>query len=150
MAFDRADWHYGGDFPKDLEPENGGTHIGFFLSWIILNDLVGELHRKESIDSLNKLKAREITGRDFLFAECDEKFTDEDVNEIGLNFTKFYYDDEKTAQYLNDLSKTFENYPSIYHVEDTWENYAKISTKIDDAFKKWKDKDKKKSWWKIF
>jgi hypothetical protein len=32
---DRADWHYGGDYPPDLPSENGGTHIGIYLAWII-------------------------------------------------------------------------------------------------------------------
>lgn len=30
--YDRADWHSGGDFPKDLTDEAGGTHIGMFLA----------------------------------------------------------------------------------------------------------------------
>ena len=73
MSIDRADWHYGGNFPKDLPKENGVTHIGFILSWIILNGLVGDLHKDESIESLEKIKKHEMTGRDFLFKECDEK-----------------------------------------------------------------------------
>ena len=35
MAIDNAAWHYGGNFPEELPKENGGTHIGFFLAWII-------------------------------------------------------------------------------------------------------------------
>ena len=37
-SIDRADWHYGGDYPKELPIENGGTHIGMFINWIIDND----------------------------------------------------------------------------------------------------------------
>lgn len=30
MSIDRMDWHYGADnFPKDLDTECGGIHIGF-------------------------------------------------------------------------------------------------------------------------
>jgi len=147
MSIDRADWHYGGNFPKDLKPENGGTHIGFYLSWIILNDLIGELHREGSVESLNKVKNRKMTGRDFLFKECDEKFTNEDLNEVGQKFTSFYYTDKKTATYYDDLEKAFPKYPSLYHIEDTWENYEKIAKHIDQAFKKWSTP--KKPWWKI-
>jgi hypothetical protein len=32
MSYDRADWHYGGNYPKGLPPENGGTHIGMASS----------------------------------------------------------------------------------------------------------------------
>jgi hypothetical protein len=45
MAYDRADAHYGGNFPSDLPPEAGATHIGMFLAWVILNGLEGEFHR---------------------------------------------------------------------------------------------------------
>ena len=48
MTYDKADWHYGGDFPSDLKPEDGATHIGMFLAWIIENDLISEFHLKES------------------------------------------------------------------------------------------------------
>ena len=44
MSYDRADWHYGGDYPKDMPPENGGTHIGIFLAWAIIHHLEGDLH----------------------------------------------------------------------------------------------------------
>lgn len=33
---DRADWHYDGQYPKGLPPENGGTHIGMFLVWVAI------------------------------------------------------------------------------------------------------------------
>ncbi len=46
MAYDRADWHYGGDFPEGLAPECSGTHIGMFLAWAIQRGLEGELHRR--------------------------------------------------------------------------------------------------------
>src|SRR5688572_20288592 len=91
VAYDRADWHYDGDYPEDLPPENGGTHIGMFLAWAILNDLHGELHREESADAVAALKRREITGRAFLFSQCDEKFTDEDLNATGNAFAEAYY-----------------------------------------------------------
>jgi hypothetical protein len=48
MAIDRADWHYGGDFPAELPDENGGTHIGMYLAWIINNHLEGELHHEDT------------------------------------------------------------------------------------------------------
>jgi hypothetical protein len=27
MAYDRADWHYSGNYPPDLPPENGGRTL---------------------------------------------------------------------------------------------------------------------------
>lgn len=147
MAYDRADRHYGGDYPKDLPLENGGTHIGIFLAWAIHNDLVGEVHREGSQDSLNRVRAREMTGRDFLFKECDEKFWEEDLNEQGNEFAQYYYAQDI---YLADYEKALAGeLPSLYHVEDAWQNYDKIAPIISRAYKKWLGSREKK-WWQFW
>ncbi|HEX9961980.1 MAG TPA: hypothetical protein VGB00_13680 [Pyrinomonadaceae bacterium] len=135
MAIDRMDWHYAGDFPDDLTDEYGGTHIGIYLAWIINNNLQGELHTEESAQALQDVRNRKITGRDFLVAECDEKFWEEDLNEEGLAFTEYYYREKYIPDYEEALA---ENLPSVYHVEDTWENYDKIAPVIDKRFGDWK------------
>ena len=147
-SIDRADWHYGGKFPNDLPKENGGTHIGMYLTWIIENDLIGEIHLKNSFQKIQDVKHRNITGRDFLFTECDEKFWKEDLTDIGNEFTEFYYSSET---YGNDYSKKLINdEETIYHILNNWENYDKLKPIIDKRFKKWKAKKNKKSWefWK--
>lgn len=129
------DWHYCGDFPDGLPDENGGTHIGMYLAWIINNHLQGELHNEESVEALQDVRNRKITGRDFLIEECDEKFCDEDLNDEGLAFTEIYY----SEQYFDDYAEIFgNNLPSIYHVESSWENYDKIAPVIDKRFREWK------------
>lgn len=149
MAYDRMDWHYGSDnFPDDLEPENGGTHIGMFLAWVINNHLEGELHVNESQESLARVCSRQMTGREFLEQECDEKFWEVDLNEEGNAFAKYYYDSDK---YIDDYVEIFcDNFPSIYHVEDIWENYDKIAKVLDKRFNEWKRQKNKKLWeiWK--
>ncbi|WP_333577718.1 DUF7832 domain-containing protein [Sphingobacterium sp.] len=138
MTYDRIDWHSGGDFPPDLKPENGGTHIGMFLCWAIQNDLIGALHRELSQKSLEKVKERNMTGRDFLIEECDSKFIDEDLNVEGNMFAKYYYGDETYKEYLNDYADIFDPYETLYHVEDTWGNYDKIKPVIDKNYQEWK------------
>ena len=87
MKYDDASWHYGGDFPDELPNEAGGTHIGMFVSWCLLNGL-GGAHHDEDPQFLGQLKAREISpGRYFLRA-CDEKFWDEDLNDEGNAFAQ--------------------------------------------------------------
>ena len=149
MKYDDASWHYGGDFPEELSPENGATHIGMFLAWCLLNDMAGELHIDDSQDSLTKLRNREISGRDFLISECDEKFTDEDLNDLGNEFCQFYFDHE-SGEYLKDYEAVFgEGIPSLYYVNDTWENYDKLKVIIDEKFSQWK-KSKNKPRWKFW
>lgn len=136
MAYDRADWHYGGEYPEDLPPENGGTHIGMFLAWAINNGLEGEVHKNELKASADAVRARKITGREFLNKECDEKFGEYDLNEEGNAFAKFYYESDRYfADYDACLGATL---PSLYHVRDSWENYDKIAAVIDKRYNAWK------------
>lgn len=135
MAIDRMDSHYGGDFPEDLPDENGGTHIGIYLAWIINNNLQGELHDEDSVEALQDLKNRKITGRDFLIEQCDEKFWEEDLNAESFAFTEFYYHEKYFEDYANILGVDL---LSTYHVENTWENYDKITPIIDQRFEEWK------------
>ncbi|WP_272538477.1 DUF7832 domain-containing protein [Providencia sp. PROV197] len=138
MAIDRMDWHYGGDYPEGLPTENGGTHIGFYLTWIIQNNLVGEFHLEESEDEVELVKARKMDGREFLISMCDEKFISEDLNDEGNAFTEFYYGAEEGG-YFDDYERVLQSdLPSTYHVENSWENYDKIAVIISDAFAKWK------------
>ena len=61
--YDLTDWHYGGDYPPDLPPENGGTHIGFFLAWAIHRGLQGEIHDEESAPALEVVRPMSGTVR---------------------------------------------------------------------------------------
>jgi hypothetical protein len=146
MSYDRVDWHYGNDYPDNLPPENGGTHIGMFLAWAINNGLVGLLHLQNSGISLEKVRKKQMTGREFLLEECDEKFWDEDLNEEGNAFAKSYYE---PYVYFSDYEKTFDKYPTLYHVEDTWENYEKIAQVITSRYRKWKSSSEK-MWWQFW
>lgn len=141
MAIDRADWHSGGDFPPDLPPENGGTHIGMFLAWIILNGLQGEFHDEESPDELAAVRARRMTGREFLFRACDGKFWEEDLNAEGNAFAAAYYSGpggEGYGPYLGDYEEALAVLlPGTYHVEDTWANYDVIAPVISNRFAEW-------------
>lgn len=149
--YDDASWHYGGDFPEDLENEAGATHIGMFITWCINNNLVSEFQMDEAGDDVQKVKDRLMTGTEFLISNCDEKFTDEDLNEVGNQFANAYYNEDTQfaksfAPYLQDYSHCFEQraidnkkaFKSVYHVKDSWENYALIEAVIDKRFGEWK------------
>ena len=140
-SIDRMDWHYGGDFPEGLPTENGGTHIGMYLAWVINNDLIGEMHLEDASESILAVKNRQITGRDFLIQECDEKFWNDDLNEEGLAFTNYYYSDDSGMKlYIQDYEQILSNeVESTYYVEDTWNNYDKIARVIDIRYKEWKE-----------
>src|SRR5256885_578130 len=91
MAYDRADWHHGGNFPKGLPDEAAGTHIGMFLAWAIICGLEGDDLKSECGQQLEAVRARTMTGRDFLLNVCDEKFWESDLSDEGNAFAKVYY-----------------------------------------------------------
>lgn len=59
--YDDASWHYGGDFPD----ENGATHIGMFITWCINNNLISDFQIEESLEDIEKVKQKELTGGRF-------------------------------------------------------------------------------------
>ena len=136
-SIDRAEWHYAGDFPRDLPPEAGGTHIGIYLAWIIHRDLGSATLRKYARDSLGLLKARKITGRELLFTELNEKFFDTLLNRVGREFTRDYYE---SGCYVDDYEEVLGgSFPSLYHVVDSWENYDRLAPVIDRRFASWQE-----------
>lgn len=143
MKYDDASWHYGGeDYPEGLPQKNGGTHIGFFLAWLINNELISYELIKECKEDLKKVRNREMTGRDFLFAKCDGNLSANHLNEEGQEYTEFYFDNEEADFYFMDYEKALmQEVPSCYHVEDTWENYDKIAALIDETYNSWKESE---------
>ncbi|MGO9483683.1 MAG: hypothetical protein ACLPX9_03725 [Rhodomicrobium sp.] len=137
MKYDDGSWHSGGDFPDDLPPEAGATHIGMFVGWAILAGLSGDLLIVEFPGDVQKLRDRSVTPGAFFLASCDGKFTDEDLNEEGNAFAASYYEPQKG--YLADYEATFgKNLPTLYHVADTWENFDRIAALLDNRLMAWR------------
>ena len=138
MAYDKAEWHYGGDFPDDLPSERGATHIGMFLAWAINTNLIGDIHRDHSQEALAAVRDRRQTGREFLLSMCDETLSDEDLNDTGNAFAERYYEEEGEGSYLDDYERELAaNLPTLYHVEDSWENYDRIARTISARYGAW-------------
>ena len=76
----------------------------------------------------------------FCYVNAMKKFTDEDLNTEGNLFTQYYFNgDGGICQYLDDYDDALcANLKSMYHVEDTWENFDKLVPYIDAAYRHWK------------
>ncbi len=142
MKHDDASWHYGGRFPEDLPREAGGTHIGMFLAWAIINHLENEMHLDQSQEDLVAVRERRMTGRTFLFKVCDEKFCDDDLSDKGNAFAQWYYIDRYWDDYLDtffpDIWAIYNTAGTVYHVADTWENFDKLAPLITTRYETWK------------
>ena len=138
MKYDDASWHYEGKFPADLPREAGATHSGMFFAWALLAGLGGELHTDELPEDLEQLQSRTITPGQALIKFCDEKFTDEELNEEGNSFAQEYFDFDR-GMYLADYKKVLgAKVPSLYHVADTWENFDRLKPVLDQRLQEWR------------
>jgi len=143
VKYDDASWHYGGDFPKDLPPEAGGTHIGMFVCWALLNELTGAIHIEDFPEGLSALQARSLSPGAWFLSYCDEKFTDEDLNLVGNGFAADYYVYDKKRvkagepSYLADYEALFCQTDDLYFVSDTWQNFEKLAPVLNRRFRHW-------------
>ncbi|GAA4507340.1 hypothetical protein GCM10023172_37800 [Hymenobacter ginsengisoli] len=144
--YDDASWHYEGDYPEYLPRENAATHIGMFLAWCINNELMSDEQLEDFGSDIDEVKARRMTGAEYLIRICDEKLYDEDLNGAGNEFAKSYYEYTKPtafsrayANYMQDylmvLNNNSEN--NSYSIKDTWQNYDLLQPVLDQRFKEW-------------
>lgn len=133
VKYDDVSWHAGGQFPADLPAAAGATHIAMFVAWCVLHDLAGELHA----DVLAPLRARTLTPGQWFLQACDGKFTDENVNDDGNDFTAAYFEAEDMT-YVADYQETLAlDLDSLYRVPDTWASYDALAPVIDARFAAW-------------
>ncbi len=145
MAYDRSDWHYDGEFPADLPSSAGGIHIGMFLAWAITRGFEGDCHRTGSVRALLSVRLRRSKGSEFLRKYCEEKFWEDDLNEEGNAFAEDYYAKDGEHGYLADYQELLaQGLPSMYHVKDTWENFDRLSARIDKRFREWRRNARKR------
>ena len=139
MKYDDASWHYGGDFPAELPRSAGATHIGMFVAWALLHGLASDIHLREFPEPLAQLRERKITPGQFLIDACDEKFTDEDLSDVGNRFAEHCYEREsRPGSYFADYAATVgTEASSIYHVPDTWETFDQLAPVIQQRLEEW-------------
>ena len=143
LVFDKAKWHYEGKFPEGLGEEQAFVHTGMFLGWVVDAGLYSEDFADDFKREIKKFKARKLTGSG-IYAAADGVFDEEMLNIEGLAFAKAYFDFDK-GQYLLDYDKLLSaKLPSMYHVQDSWENYDQLRVQIDKRFAAWKKKRKVK------
>jgi hypothetical protein len=143
-TLDRVDWHAGSrNFPKELAARNAGTHIGMFLAWCVMRDMLAADLKESLTKPITVLCNRGMTGREFLVKHCDGMLDVDLFTQEAGAFAASYYSGKYTKDYKRTLALDL---PSEYHVADTWANYERIEPVISEAYQKWKNPP----WWKIF
>jgi hypothetical protein len=146
MIYDRVDWHYKGDYPSDLPPQYGGTHIVISFAWLVNQQLESEQLSIAHSAELDAIRARTLSGREFLARLRDGELTDGDINDTGNAFTQSYYDSDI---YFQDYAEVLVGeLPSLYHVDDSWENYDIMAQRINERFAAWNQN--RRPWWRFW
>lgn len=134
-VYDRAKEHFLKDFPNSLPIEQAYVHIGMFLGWMIEQQLCSEFFIEECETQMYRFGKREISCT--VLSEIWDGYLGSDLfTDEGNMFCFYYYGG---GLYKKDYELTLgKETPTIYHVEDTWTNYAEICKVISLRYADWK------------
>lgn len=143
-VYDKAKYHYDGEFPAGLPDEQAFVHTGIFLGWIVEHKLYSD-DFAEDAEQIEAFINRKMTGAK-LYEWFDGVLKDDMLNDEGNAFAMHYFNLEKGA-YMRDYTQVLcQDLPSEYHVKDTWDNYDKMKRRIEQRYNEWKSGSYKK-WW---
>jgi hypothetical protein len=151
IVYDKAKYHSESIETAGLPEGQEFVHTGFYLGWLIQNDLLDDEFVDDCLlDEIAAFKARKITGPE-IYSRCDGALVDDMLSDEGNAFSQHYFNFEKgqfVADYMHAFSVSGGN--DFFGVEDTWENFDRISQYFDRGYTKWKRTKDKKPWqfWK--
>jgi hypothetical protein len=134
-VYDLAKDHFLGDFPSTLPIEKAYLHIGIYMGWIIDNDLYSEYFEEEASTEIYRFKRRDI-GCIILAEIWDGALSHELFNDETNLFTFYYYAGGIFKKDYNEM--LVKSHKTIYHVDDSWHNYNKISKRISERYEEWR------------
>lgn len=138
-VYDKAKWHFSGDFPAGLPQFQAFVHTGMYVGWLIDSNLISEEFAQENQQQVEAFRQQKITGAQLFEVCCDGVLLVADLNETGNRFSLSYFL-FATGEFVNDYEHTLAHgLPSQYHVADTRENYLKLKPVLDKRFLAWKE-----------
>jgi hypothetical protein len=135
---DDASWHYEAkDFPADLPPAAGATHIGMFFTWLALHNLASvecELDHKERLAALRE---RQHSPGDFVWSYLDGKLSEFDLSARGLAFARWCYQGGGHTYLAGYEEMAKPSGRSEYYLPDTWQTYEVVASLIEARYAEW-------------
>ena len=151
IVYDKAKYHWESVNEEGLPDGQEFVHTGFYLGWLIENDLLDSEFVEEFLETeIKEFQKRKITGPK-IYELCDGALVDDMLTDEGNEFSQYYFDFEK-GSFVSDYMKVFNvsGGKDFYGVKDSWGNYDKIKVCFDSAYSDWKRKKNKRFWefWK--
>lgn len=134
-VYDLAKNHFLGDFPSSLPIEKAYLHIGIYMGWIIENKLYSEYFEDEASTEIYRFCRRDI-GCIILAEIWDGALSHELFNDEANLFTFYYYAGGIFKKDYNEV--LVKSHKTIYHVDDTWENFEALKIRMNERFEEWK------------
>ncbi len=137
IAYDKAKWHYEGNYPAELPERQAFVHIGFMLGWAAQRGLLDEEFFGDFRAEVESFSRRELTGPRLLQI-CDGALCNDMLSAAANEFLSSYYD----PTYFQDYEACFKNesLPTLYHVADTWSNFDRVTSILDQRFQEWQSR----------
>jgi hypothetical protein len=128
VTYDRLDWHIDSDLEAGQPPENGFTHIGLYLGWLIRHDLHdGAFFPADHVDAV---KAGQMTGSD-LADDIDNKLVAPFMTAEGRAFSDACY-----GAYTAEFEAAFAG-ATPYSIADDEASRARIDPVLDGLYTGW-------------
>ena len=132
--YDSAKDHLGSGFPDCLPMEQAYVHIGMYLGWVIESGLFSDYFKEEASSQIFRFKRKEISCT-VLSGIWNGHLVSEFLNDSANRFTVFYY---VSGLYRDDYEAVLGRaLPSMYHVDDTWLNYERLKSRIEERYEAW-------------
>ena len=132
--YDHAQRHLGAGFPESLPMEQAYVHIGMYLGWIIDSGFYSEYFGEEASTEIFRFKRKEMSCT-ILSEVWNGYLASEFLDSTGNNFSLYYY---TCGLYRLDYEDILgRDLQTIYHVDDTWPNYEKLRTRINERYREW-------------
>jgi hypothetical protein len=139
VVYDKAKYHYDGDYRKGLARKQAFVHTGMFVGWLVEHDMIA----KDFLAETEGFKERRITGPE-IYEAWDGCLITDILTDEGNRFAADYFDFQH-GEFLNDYQEVLaKGLPSLYHVKNTWQNYEAIRQKINLRYENWKKEQKRK------
>jgi hypothetical protein len=136
IEYDLWRWHTEGAFPKDQRPEQGYVHIGVFVTWLALHDMlhpgwVARSGAKRAVAAIRERSESPCALRDV----TDGRLASDMLTAEGQGFTGAYYAPE--YGYARDWRRVFGRRADRYAIPDEWETYDRIEALIELRHRHW-------------
>ncbi|HLL05982.1 MAG TPA: hypothetical protein VK539_35750 [Myxococcaceae bacterium] len=135
VVYDKAEHHLLDEGSRNQEGFNEYIYGGIYLGWLIDSGLHSPEFFKGKESLLEEFRARKVTVSE-LYGTSGEALISDMLSEKGNRFTAHYFESGYPQDYEELLAPGEMGYE---FVADTWENYARIRSRLDDRYRLWSE-----------